>query len=154
MVIEANSYIQASTWIGFTAGPLLAGLLVTISGSGLALAVNAVLYALAAAGLAAMRLSTGATVAASDAGPPARPALRAQLRAGYSYLRSDIDAGMVVVIVRALLEFGQLDHVSDGVSPKQVLRADRQATRCWWPAGRREWWSARWPAGGCASAGS
>jgi MFS family permease len=123
MVIKANSYIQAATWIGFTAGPLLAGLMVTISGSGLALAVNAVLYALAAAGLGAMRLSAGTTAAAADAGPRARPALRAQLRAGYSYLRSDIDAGMLVVIVGIMVAFSNMAVVAEVVFAEHVLRA-------------------------------
>jgi MFS family permease len=123
MVIKANSYIQAATWIGFTAGPLLAGLLVTISGSGLALAVNAVLYALAAAGLAAMRMSAGTTAAPAGAGPRARPALGAQLRAGYSYLRSDIDAGMLVVIVGIMVAFSNMAVVAEVVFAEHVLRA-------------------------------
>ena len=57
MVIKANSYLQAATWIGFTAGPLLAGLLISVSGSALALLVNAGLYAAAAGGIAALRLA-------------------------------------------------------------------------------------------------
>ena len=56
-VTRANGYLQAATWGGFTAGPLLAGVLTTAGGSGLALAADAALYALGAAGLRALRLA-------------------------------------------------------------------------------------------------
>ena len=153
MVIKANSYLQAATWIGFTAGPLLAGLLITVSGSGLALMVNAVLYALAAAGFAAMRLAPEPAPPPRPDGRRARPTLGEQLRAGYSYLRSDIDAGMLVLIVGIMVAFANMAVVAEVVFAEQVLHSGRPGTPCWWPAGRREWWSARWRAAGCGSAG-
>ena len=54
---RANSYIQAATWGGFTAGPLLAGVLTAAGGTGLALVGVAVIYALGAAGLLALPLA-------------------------------------------------------------------------------------------------
>src|SRR5207244_11413879 len=54
---RANSYLQAATWGGFTAGPLLAGLLTAAGGTGLALAGVAVISALGAAGLWALPLA-------------------------------------------------------------------------------------------------
>ncbi|HEY3035245.1 MAG TPA: MFS transporter, partial [Streptosporangiaceae bacterium] len=56
---RANGYLQAATWGGFTAGPLLAGVLTAAGGTGLALAGVAVIYALGAAGLLALRLTPG-----------------------------------------------------------------------------------------------
>ena len=123
MVIKANSYLQAATWIGFTAGPLLAGLLITVSGSGLALAVNAALYALAAAGLAALRLAPEPARPAGDHGHRARPTLGEQLRAGYSYLRSDTDAGLLVLIVGIVVAFANMAVVAEVVFAEHVLRA-------------------------------
>src|SRR6185437_11172816 len=54
---RANSYLQAATWGGFTAGPLLAAGLTAAGGTGLALAGVAVIYALGAAGLCALPLA-------------------------------------------------------------------------------------------------
>lgn len=121
MVIRANSYLQAATWIGFTAGPLLAGLLITVSGSGLALAVNAALYALAAGGLAVLRLAARTTGEAG--GQRGRPTLGAQIRAGYSYLRSDIDAGLLVLIVGIMVSFANMAVVAEVVFAEQVLHS-------------------------------
>jgi MFS family permease len=123
MVIKANSYLQAATWIGFTVGPLLAGLLITVSGSGLALAANAALYALAAAGLAALRLVPEAAPPAGPDGHPARPTLGEQLRAGYSYLRSDMDAGLLVLIVGIVVAFANMAVVAEVVFAEHVLHS-------------------------------
>ena len=54
---RANSYLQAATWGGFTAGPLLAAGLTAAGGTGLALAGVAVIYALGAAGLCVLPLA-------------------------------------------------------------------------------------------------
>jgi MFS family permease len=56
-VTRANSYLQAATWTGFTAGPLLAGLLIATGGFAQALIADAALYALGTAGLAVLRLA-------------------------------------------------------------------------------------------------
>ena len=120
MVIKANSYLQAATWIGFTAGPLLAGLLISVSGSALALLVNAGLYAAAAGGIAALRLAGPGPDAA---GQPGRAGLGAQLRAGISYLRSDTDAGLLVLIVGIMTAFANMAVVAEVVFAEDVLRA-------------------------------
>lgn len=121
MVIKANSYLQAATWIGFTIGPLLAGLLISISGSALALLVNAALYAAAAAGIAALRLVS------PDRDPalakPGAPGLGAALRAGLSYLRSDADAGLLVTIVGIMAGFANMAVVAEVVFAEHVLRS-------------------------------
>lgn len=56
-ITRANSYLQAASWTGLTAGPLLAGLLIAVSGTGLALAANAAVYAAGAAAVAVLRLA-------------------------------------------------------------------------------------------------
>src|SRR5256885_296836 len=71
---RANSYLQAATWGGFTAGPLLAGVLTAAGGTGLALAGVAVIYALGAAGLWALPLAPrppDGTAGAGRGGVPA-----------------------------------------------------------------------------------
>jgi len=118
MVIKANSYLQAATWIGFTIGPLLAGLMISVSGSALALLVNAGLYAAAAAGIAALRLA--------GPGPGSgehRAGLGVQLRAGMSYLRADADAGLLVLIVGVMTAFANMAVVAEVVFAEHVLRA-------------------------------
>ena len=82
-VTRANGYLQAATWGGFTAGPLLAGVLTTAGGSGLALAADAVLYLLGAAGLRALRLTPLTSPDGAD-GEPERVSLASQMRAGFS----------------------------------------------------------------------
>lgn len=121
---RANSYLQAATWVGFTVGPLLAGLLITVSGSAAALAVDAILYALAAGGLAALRLAA-VPVGSATAGtvPGSKPTFWAQMRAGFSYLRSDIDAGMLVVIVGITVAFGNMAVVAEVVFAEHVLHS-------------------------------
>lgn len=121
-VTRANGYLQAATWGGFTAGPLLAGVLTTAGGSGLALAADAALYALGAVGLRALRL---APLVSPDgaAGEPGRIPLTAQMRAGFSFLRADRDAGMLVVIVGVMVAFSNLAVVAEVVFAEQVLRS-------------------------------
>lgn len=135
MVIKANSYLQAATWVGFTIGPLLAGLLISVSGSALALLTNAALYAAAAAGIAALRLSGREPSGREQPGPggPGRPAqpgdgalrpgLGAQLRAGIGYLRSDSDAGLLVLIVGIMFAFANMAVVAEVVFAEHVLGA-------------------------------
>lgn len=120
MVIKANSYLQAATWVGFTIGPLLAGLLISVSGSALALLVNAALYAAAAGGIAALRL---ARPAQPQHGGQDKPGFVAQLRAGITYLRSDADAGLLVLIVGIMTAFANMAVVAEVVFAEHVLRA-------------------------------
>ena len=121
-VTRANGYLQAATWGGFTAGPLLAGVLTTAGGSGLALSADAILYALGAAGLRALRL---APLASPDSitGDRGRVSLATQMRAGFSFLRADRDAGMLVVIVGVMVAFSNLAVVAEVVFSEQVLRS-------------------------------
>lgn len=124
-VTRANSYLQAATWAGFTVGPLLAGLLISVSGSGLALAADAGLYALGAAGLAALRLATR-TGADGEAGAHPDPAARsvaAQMRAGFGFLRADADAGMLVLIIGLMTAFTNMAVVAEVVFAEHVLRS-------------------------------
>jgi MFS family permease len=121
-VTRANGYLQAATWGGFTAGPLLAGVLTTAGGSGLALAADAALYALGAAGLRALRLAP-LTSPDMAGGEPERVSLTRQMRAGVSFLRADRDAGMLVIIVAVMVAFSNLAVVAEVVFAEQVLRS-------------------------------
>lgn len=67
-ITPANSYLQAATWGGMTAGPLLAGGLGAAGGPRLALVGDAATYAAGTAGLALLQLSRPS---APD-GPPVR----------------------------------------------------------------------------------
>jgi MFS family permease len=121
-VTKANGYLQAATWGGFTAGPLLAGILTTAGGSGLALVADAALYALGAVGLGMLRLAPRPSPDGTGAGRPAVP-LTSQMRAGFSFLRADRDAGMLVLIVGAMVAFTNLAVVAEVVFAEQVLRS-------------------------------
>jgi MFS family permease len=114
---RANSYLQAATWGGFTAGPLLAGLLTAAGGTGLALAGVAVIYALGAAGLWALPL---APRPAAGAG---REGLAAQLSAGLRFLRADADAGLLVLVVGVMVVFANMAVVAEVAFAESVLRA-------------------------------
>lgn len=120
---RANSYLQAATWGGFTAGPLLAGLLITTSGSGLALAADAVLYGLGALGLAALRLAPRSAGAGNSGSQQDPGSLSSQMRAGFSFLRADSTAGMLVLIVGAMVAFANMAVVAEVVFAEHVLRA-------------------------------
>ncbi|MDA8318487.1 MAG: MFS transporter [Actinomycetota bacterium] len=120
-VTKANSYLQAATWVGFSVGPLLAGLLLAVSGSGLALAVNAGIYALSAVGLLALRLDP-APAATAD-GQPSAATFRSQISAGLRYLREDADAGLLVIIVAIMVAFADMAVVAEVVFAEQILHA-------------------------------
>jgi MFS family permease len=122
-LIRANSYLQAATWIGFTVGPLLAGLLITVSGSALALGLNAVLYALAAAGLVCLRLAPKHQDPADAHGDHTRRGVGTQLKAGFRYLRDDVDAGILVGIVGIMVAFANMAVVAEVVFAEQVLHS-------------------------------
>jgi MFS family permease len=122
-VTRANSYLQAATWGGFTAGPLLAGLLITAGGSGVALAADALLYGLGALGLAALRLAPRSGPAGHPAGTAGSSSLTGQMRAGFSFLRRDSTAGMLVLIVGAMVAFANMAVVAEVVFAEHVLRA-------------------------------
>jgi MFS family permease len=114
-ITAANGYLQAATWGGMTAGPLLAGLLSAAGGTRLALAGNAACYALGACGLAVLRLNR--TRHETD-----EPML-AQLRAGLSYLRSDRIARLLVSVVGVMVAFGYMAVVAEVVLAEGVFHA-------------------------------
>ena len=119
-VTRANSYLQAATWGGFTVGPLLAGLLITAGGSGVALGADALLYALGALGLSALRLAPRSR--AADAGRGGS-SLTGQMRAGFTFLRGDSTAGLLVVIVGLMVGFANMAVVAEVVFAEHVLSA-------------------------------
>jgi MFS family permease len=115
-ITAANGYLQAATWGGMTAGPLLAGLLSAVGGTGLALAGTAACYALGACGLALLRIRGGPE-------HPADEPMLAQLRAGLSYLRQDRTARLLVSVVGVMVAFGYLAVVAEVVLAEGVFRA-------------------------------
>jgi len=119
-VTRANSYLQAATWGGFTAGPLLAGVLTAAGGTGLALAGVAVIYALGAAGLLALPLAPGSPDGTAGA---AREGLASQLSAGLRFLRADADAGLLVLVVGVMVVFANMAVVAEVAFAESVLRA-------------------------------
>jgi MFS family permease len=121
-ITRANSYLQAATWGGFSAGPLLAGLLISTAGSGAAFGADAALYAVGAAGLWALRLAPRAVPGAVD-GTDARPRLSAELRAGFGFLRGDPEAGLLVLTVGAVIACANMAVVAEVVFAEHVLRA-------------------------------
>lgn len=122
-ITRANSYLQAATWGGFSAGPLLAGLLISTAGSGAAFGADAALYALGAAGLWALRLAPRRSVPAGLDGSDARPGLSEELQAGLRFLRADPEAGLLVVTVGAVVACANMAVVAEVVFAEHVLRA-------------------------------
>ena len=116
---RANSYLQAATWGGFTVGPLLAGVLTAAGGTGLALAGVAVIYALGAAGLWALPLAPRPEAAAGAR----REGLAAQLGAGLGFLRADADAGLLVLVIGAMVVFANMAVVAEVAFAESVLGA-------------------------------
>jgi MFS family permease len=124
-VTRANGYLQAATWGGFTVGPLLAGVLTAAGGTGLALGAVAAVYGLGAIGLRALPLAPGpAGLAGGPAGQdaPAGPAGRA-VSAGLRFLRSDREAGLLVLVVAVMVAFGNLASVAEVSFAEGVLKA-------------------------------
>jgi len=122
-ITRANSYLQAATWAGFSAGPLLAGLLISTVGSGAAFGADAALYALGAAGLWALRLAPRRSVPGGEHDAGARPRLSAELRAGFGFLRSDPEAAMLVGTVGAVIACANMAVVAEVVFAEHVLQA-------------------------------
>jgi MFS family permease len=120
-VTKANGYLQAATWGGFTAGPLLAAALMAAGGTGLALAGVAVVYALGTLGLWALPLVPPE--------PPAGPAaaggggFASQLNAGVRFLREDADAGLLVLVVGVMCVFANMAVVAEVAFAESVLKA-------------------------------
>jgi len=120
-VTRANGYLQAATWGGFTAGPLLAAALMAAGGTGLALAGVAVVYALGTLGLWALPLVPPE--------PPAGPAaaggggFASQLSAGVRFLREDADAGLLVLVVGVMCVFANMAVVAEVAFAESVLKA-------------------------------
>jgi MFS family permease len=141
-VTRANGYLQAATWGGFTIGPLLAGGLAAVGGTGLALAGVSAVYALGALGLTVLPLvpspaqtglpEAGAGWEGRAAGQPGtatqtrastRGGLVSQLGAGVRFLRSDRDAGLLVLVVGVMVGFGNMAVVAEVAFAEGVLRA-------------------------------
>ncbi|MBV9380609.1 MAG: MFS transporter [Streptosporangiaceae bacterium] len=118
-ITRANSYLQAATWAGMTAGPLLAGVLSAVGGTGLALAGNAATYALGAAGLALLRIAD-TDRAAGGAG---QETMWTQIRAGLGYLRSDRTARLLTIVVGVMVAFAFLAVVAEVVLAQGVFHA-------------------------------
>ena len=120
-VTRANGYLQAATWGGFTAGPLLAAALMAAGGTGLALAGVAAVYALGTLGLWALPLVPPE--------PPAGPAaaggggFASQLSAGVRFLREDADAGLLVLVVGVMCVFANMAVVAEVAFAESVLKA-------------------------------
>ena len=120
-VTRANGYLQAATWGGFTAGPLLAGVLTAVGGTGLALAGVAAVYLLGAVGLVALPLAP----APATGGPPGgeQGGFAAQLSAGIRFLRADTEAGLLVGVVAVMVACTNMAIVAEVAFAESVLRA-------------------------------
>ncbi|HTT51702.1 MAG TPA: MFS transporter [Streptosporangiaceae bacterium] len=126
-VTRANGYLQAATWGGFTAGPLLAGVLTAAGGTGLALGAVAAVYGTGALGLAVLRLSpvpaAGPELATSGgAAADGRRGTR-QFSAGLRFLRADREAGLLVLVVSVMVMFGNMASVAEVAFAEGVLRS-------------------------------
>jgi MFS family permease len=120
-VTRANGYLQAATWGGFTAGPLLAAALIAAGGAGLALVGVAVVYAVGTVGLCALPLAPPDPPASqADDG---RGGLVSQLSAGLRFLRQDVDAGLLVLVVGAMVVFANMAVVAEVAFAESVLGA-------------------------------
>jgi MFS transporter, DHA3 family, macrolide efflux protein len=116
-ITATNGYLQAATWGGMTAGPLLAGLLSAFGGTRLALAGNAVFYVVGACGLAALKLRDREAAHDTD------ERMLTQLRAGLSYLRTDRIARLLVSVVGVMVAFAYMAVVAEVVLAEGVFRA-------------------------------
>jgi MFS family permease len=120
-VTRANGYLQAATWGGFTVGPLLAAALIAAGGTGLALAGVAVVYTLGTLGLWVLPLAPpdppGGQAGAGRGG------LASQLGAGLRFLRQDVDAGLLVLVVGVMVVFANMAVVAEVAFAESVLGA-------------------------------
>lgn len=119
-VTRANGYLQAATWGGFTLGPLLAGVLTAVGGTGLALAGVAVVYGLGAIGLRALPLAGRASHGRHTVEPGG---FMSQLSAGVRFLRDDGDAGLLVLVVGLMVAFANMAVVAEVAFAESVLNA-------------------------------
>jgi len=131
-VTRANGYLQAATWAGFTAGPLVTGVLTAAGGTGLALGAVAVVYGLGAAGLRALRLAPVPVGAAPGAGAghdaepgqgAGREGIGRQVSAGLRFLRGDAEAGLLVLVVSIMVAFGNMASVAEVAFAESVLKS-------------------------------
>jgi MFS family permease len=120
-VTKANGYLQAATWGGFTAGPLLAAALIAAGGTGPALAAVAGIYALGTAGLQLLPLAPRAT--ADGQADMGRDGFVSQLTAGLRFLWDDPDAGLLVLVVGVMVAFANMAVVVEVAFAETVLRA-------------------------------
>jgi MFS family permease len=120
-VTRANGYLQAATWGGFTIGPLLAGALTAAGGTGLALAGVAAVYALGALGLWVLPLAPRQPPASPAGSGPA--SFGSQLSAGLRFLRTDADAGLLVLVVGVMVAFANMAVVAEVAFAETVLGA-------------------------------
>ncbi|MGP8000396.1 MAG: MFS transporter [Streptosporangiaceae bacterium] len=126
-VTRANGYLQAATWGGFTAGPLLAGVLTAAGGTGLALGAVAAMYGVGAVGLGVLQLSpvpAAAPELAADGAAAADGERGArQFSAGLRFLRADREAGLLVLVVSIMVMFGNMASVAEVAFAEGVLRS-------------------------------
>jgi MFS family permease len=125
-VTRANGYLQAATWAGFTAGPLLAGVLTVAGGTGLALGGVAVVYGLGTIGLRALRLApvpVGAAAGSEPAHGAASESVGRQVSAGLRFLRADTEAGLLVLVVSVMVAFGNMASVAEVAFAESVLKS-------------------------------
>jgi MFS family permease len=120
-VTRANGYLQAATWGGFTLGPLLAAVFIATGGTGLALVGVAAIYAVGTLGLCLLPLAPpDPPTGEADAG---RGGLASQLSAGLRFLRHDTDAGLLVLVVGAMVVFANMAVVAEVAFAESVLGA-------------------------------
>jgi MFS family permease len=124
-VTRANGYLQAATWGGFTVGPLLAGVLTAAGGSRLALGAVAAVYGLGAIGLRVLPLAPAGPALAGGPGTQATGTgtLSRQVSAGLRFLRSDAEAGLLVLVVGIMVAFGNMASVAEVAFAQGVLKA-------------------------------
>src|SRR5215469_1340530 len=118
---RANGYLQAATWGGFTLGPLLAAAFIAAGGTGLALIGVAAVYVLGTIGLCVLPLAPpDAPTGQADAGGGG---LASQLSAGLRFLRQDVDAGLLVLVVGVMCVFANMAVVAEVAFAESVLGA-------------------------------
>src|SRR5204863_329268 len=83
-----------------------------------------------------------------------REGLAAQLGAGLRFLRADADAGLLVLVVGAMVVFANMAVVAEVAFAESVLGRAPPGTPCWSRPGPPACSPGRWPAAGCPSTAS
>jgi len=117
-LIRANSALSAATMSGTALGPLFAGVVSSAGGTRLALLMDAGAYAIAALGLATLRLGRS-HVPEHDGSGPARRAMSA----GFAYLRADRPLRTLVVVVAVMVAFTNVSVIAELFLAEGTLHA-------------------------------